>query len=129
MDGWSRPNHMRNHLDALQTTTSVGLRRVPDSFHSVAKQALFYVALGADFEGFGKPKWSSKLDFGRMVFDLVFDCVLASISGGCLEARNLKKTTKTILFSMCFANFHQIGFFESVDFIEYVIFLRENDDF
>ena len=36
-----RPNHMRSHLDALQTMISVKLRRGARHFHSVAKHASF----------------------------------------------------------------------------------------
>ena len=54
----SRPNHMPSHLDALRTMPSVDFRRFARKFHSVAKQASFYVASGIDFGGF----WS---DFGR----------------------------------------------------------------
>ena len=41
VDGWTRPNHMRSPLDALQTPTPVALRRFARDFHSVAKQASF----------------------------------------------------------------------------------------
>ena len=45
-------NHMHSHLDALQAMAPVDFRRVPSDFHSVAKQASFYIALGAHFQGF-----------------------------------------------------------------------------
>ena len=44
-----RPNHMPSHMDALQTLPPVNFRRGARDFHSVAKQASFYVALGSDF--------------------------------------------------------------------------------
>ena len=47
-----RPNHMHSHLDALQAMRPVSLRRVASEVHSVAKQALFYIAFGVHFQGF-----------------------------------------------------------------------------
>ena len=41
-------------------------------------------------DGFGRPKWRPKLIFGSFFFDIFWDCVLASILGGFLEAPNLK---------------------------------------
>ena len=58
-----RPNHMHSHLDALQAMGPVNLRRLARDFHSVAKQALFYIAAGAHFQGFWKAKWLPKFDF------------------------------------------------------------------
>ena len=58
-----RPNHMHSHLDALQAMAPVDLRRLARDFHSVAKQALFYIALGAHVQGFWKAKWLPKFDF------------------------------------------------------------------
>ena len=58
-----RPNHMHSHLDALQAMAPVNLRRLPRDFHSVAKQASFYIALGAHFQGFWRAKWLPKFDF------------------------------------------------------------------
>ena len=55
----SRPNHMPSHLDALQTTSSVNLRRFVGNFHSVAKQASLSVASQSDFGGFSE-------DLGRV---------------------------------------------------------------
>ena len=52
MDGWSRPNHMPSHLDALQTMIPVDLRRLAGGLHGVAKQASLSVAFRSDFEGF-----------------------------------------------------------------------------
>ena len=43
MDGWRRPNHMRSHLDALQTLRLVAFRRLAREFHSVATQASFEI--------------------------------------------------------------------------------------
>ena len=54
MDGWSRPNHMRSHLDALQTLIPVDLRRFPGDLHSVAKQASFETPFFRDPGRFGK---------------------------------------------------------------------------
>ena len=92
-----RPNHMHSHLDALQAMAPVSFRRGPSDSHSVAKRASFYIAFGRDFCGFridfgrfGEAKWKAKSIFWRFFFDVFFECVLASIWGGFLEARNLK---------------------------------------
>ena len=105
MDGWSRPNHMPSHLDALQTMPSVDLRRGPGGFHSVAKQASFRVALRSDFKGFWSgfgTSWEAKMDakinFRVIFFDVFFECVFASILNGFLEARNLKNHEKPLFF-------------------------------
>ena len=71
MDGWTRPNHMPSHLDALQTMRPVNLRRCPGNFHSVAKQASFRVAFRSVFGGFWKPKWMPKPD-SRAFFSMLF---------------------------------------------------------
>ena len=70
-----RPNHMHSHLDALQAMPPVDLRRGASDFHSVAKQASFYIALGAHFQGFWKAKWLPKFDFRGFFFDVIFHCV------------------------------------------------------
>ena len=70
-----RPNHMHSHLDALQAMTPVDLRRLARDFHSVAKQASFYIAVGAHFQGFWKAKWLPKFDFRGFFFDVIFHCV------------------------------------------------------
>ena len=110
-DGWSRPNHMPSHLDALQTMISVDLRRLWREFHSVAKQASFYVAFWTNFGGFSRPKRTPKSTFGELFFDAFFERHFGidfwSFWGGC----NLKKSLKTIGFSTVFANFHKIDAF------------------
>ena len=70
-----RPNHMHSHLDALQAMRPVGFRRGARDFHSVAKQASFYIAFGAHFLGFWKAKWLPKFDFRGFFFDVIFPCV------------------------------------------------------
>ena len=71
-----RPNHMHSHLDALQAMPPVNLRRVPSDFHSVAKQASFYIALGVYFQGFWEV-WGGQLGeenrFLRIFFDVFFE--------------------------------------------------------
>ena len=71
-----RPNHMHSHLDALQAMPPVALRRLASDFHSVAKQALFYIAFGAHFQGFWEV-WGSQLGmenrFLRVFFDIFFE--------------------------------------------------------
>ena len=97
MDGWSRPNHMPSHMDALQTPRPVESRRFLGKSQSVAKQASLDVALRSDFGGFGVDFWrlweakiDAKIDFGRFFCDAFFDRVSASILHGFSEARNLK---------------------------------------
>ena len=61
---------MRSPLDALQTTTSVELRRGSGELHSVAKRASFCVAFRADSRGFGgqhgRQNWWSGLVFAML---------------------------------------------------------------
>ena len=86
MDGWSRPNHMPSHLDALQTPVPVNLRRFAGEFHSVAKHASFRVAFRSDFRRFWRPKWMLKSNFFKLFFDMFFDRILASIFASFFEA-------------------------------------------
>ena len=79
-------------IDALQTPTPVDLRRLAREFHSVAKQASFYIAFWSNFGGFGKPKLTQKLYFRAFFFDVIFECVFASIFIRFLEAQNLKNS-------------------------------------
>ena len=46
--------------------------------------------VGSILGGFGRPKRSPKSIFGRLFFDVFFECVLASILGGFLKAPNLE---------------------------------------
>ena len=70
-----RPNHMHSHLDALQAMPPVDFRRVASEAHSVAKQALIYIAFGAHFQGFWEV-WGGQLGvenrFLRVFFDIFF---------------------------------------------------------
>ena len=54
---------MRSQLDALLAMTPVNFQRGPRRSHSVTKQASFYIALGADFQGFWKAKCLLKFGF------------------------------------------------------------------
>ena len=63
---------MRSHLDALQAMHPVNFRRAPRDSHSVAKQAAFYIALGAHFQGFWKAKWLPKFGFRGFFLTLFF---------------------------------------------------------
>ena len=63
---------MHSHLDALQAMPPVDLRRGGRDFHSVAKQASFYIAFGTDFQGFWKAKWTPKFDFRGFLSTLFF---------------------------------------------------------
>ena len=64
---------MPSLLDALQTLGPVDFRRLRRDFHSVAKQASFYIALGAHFQGFWEV-WGGQLGgenrFLRVFFDV-----------------------------------------------------------
>ena len=66
---------MHSHLDALQAMTPVTFRRLASEVHSVAKQALFYIAFGAHFQGFWEV-WGGQLGvenrFLRVFFDIFF---------------------------------------------------------
>ena len=77
MDGWRRPNHMRSHLDALQTPAPVDFRRFAGEVHSIAKQASFSVAFWSDFEGFGSDfgsLWEAKMDANIDFWEVILQC-------------------------------------------------------
>ena len=67
---------MHSHLDALQAMSPVAFRRLPSEVHSVAKQALFYIAFEAHFQGFWEA-WGGELGmenrFLRVFFDIFFE--------------------------------------------------------
>ena len=83
---------MRSLFGGPKPMSPVDLRRFAGGFHSVAKQASSYVAFGTDFRGFRRPKWMPKFDFGGFFFDVILECVSASIFGRFLEAPNLKNS-------------------------------------
>ena len=112
---------MPSHLDALQRTSSVNLRRAPGDLHSVAKRASFRVALRSDFKGFwsdfgrfGDAKMEAKIDFSDVFFHAFFEYVcwidFKWFSGGSKPEKSLK----TIVFSMVFADFHNIDGFKKL---------------
>ena len=71
-----RPNHMHSHLDALQAMAPVALRRGASGFHSVAKQASFYIAVGVYFQRFWEVLGSQlgvENRFLRVFFDVFFE--------------------------------------------------------
>ena len=120
MDGWRRPNHMRSHLDAIQTMSSVNLRRLPRRFHSIAKQASLSVAFRSDFEGFGNDfgtLWEAKMDANIDFWEVILQCLFRMRFfidlGSFLGPRKSEKSWKTIGFSMVFANFQKINVFET----------------
>ena len=106
-----RPNHMRSHIGSPKAMAPVDFRRGWGEFHSVANQASFYIAFWTNFGGFSRPKRTPKSTFGELFFDAFFERHFGidfwSFWGGC----NLKKSLKTIGFSMVFANFHKIDAF------------------
>ena len=71
-----RPNHMQSHSRSPKVASPVSLRRLPGDFHSVAKQASFYIALGVHFQGFWEV-WGGQLGgenrFLRVFFDVFFE--------------------------------------------------------
>ena len=86
----SRPNPMKDQGDSHKVLRPAALRRLPRRSHSVAKQASFNIAFGADFQGFRKPKWTQKSMLGPIFFEVIFEYVFASIFGRFFEAPNLK---------------------------------------
>ena len=77
---------MQSQFRSPEVASPVGLRRLAGDLHSVAKQASFNIAFGADFKGFGTPKWRPKSMLEAYFFDAFSDCVLASILIRFLEA-------------------------------------------
>ena len=63
---------MHSHLDALQAMGPVNFRRGARDSHSVAKQASFYMAFGAHFQGFGKAEWPPNSIFKTFFLTLFF---------------------------------------------------------
>ena len=92
MDGWRRPNHMRSQIGSPKAMRPVNFRRGVREFHSVAKQASFYVALGTDFRGFRRPNWTPKVDFRAFFFDVISECVFVSNFNRFWEAPNSKNS-------------------------------------
>ena len=91
-----RPNHMRSHLDALQTPTPVAFRRFPHSFHSVAKQASFEALFVRVPVGFWKvlvrfwvAQMEVKIDIWEVFRDAFAECVLELIFWWFFEVRTL----------------------------------------
>ena len=70
---------MRSQIGSPKAMAPVNLRRLAGGLRSVAKQASFNIAFGADFQGFGTPKWTPKSMLEAYFFDAFSDCVLASI--------------------------------------------------
>ena len=81
---------MRSFFDNPKTMGSVNLRRLPGGFHSVVKQASFYIASGTDFRSFRKPKSMPKFDLRAFFSDVIFEQKFASKFAPVLEAQNQK---------------------------------------
>ena len=81
---------MRSNLDAQQAMASVNFRRLPRHSHSVAKQASFRVAFGSDLGTFLEAKMDATTRFLSIFFEVILECILASIFLRCLDARDLK---------------------------------------
>ena len=75
-DRESRPNPLKDQGDSRKAPSPADFGRVPGDFHSVAKQASFYIALGAHFQGFWEV-WGGQLGgenrFLRVFFDVFFE--------------------------------------------------------
>ena len=54
---------MRSHIGNPKAMAPVDFRRLWGDFHSVAKQASFYIAFGTDFGGFGEAKIDAQIRF------------------------------------------------------------------
>ena len=70
--------------------------------------------LGRFWEGFGKPKWMPKSIFRRVFFRCFFRARFDIDFGWIFGASEPEKSTKTIVFSMVFVNFHRIDAFEQI---------------
>ena len=108
---------MPSHLDALQTMTSVALRRLARDSHSVAKQASLKASFGCipirfwtDFGRFGGAKMKVQINFGVVFWDVYFDCVLTLFSDRFFWTVEFRKINKNrCFFSMVFCNSHKFG--------------------
>ena len=69
--------------------------------------------LGRFWEGFGKPKRMPKSIFRRFVVRCFFRERFDIDFGWIFGASEPEKSTKTIVFSMVFVNFHKIDVFET----------------
>ena len=95
---------MCSHLDALQAMGPVDFRRGPRDFHSVAKQASFYIYFGARFKDFGKPSGFPKSGFrGFFLLTLFFHRVWASNFNRFFQAPNQKNNYFPFRETMIFA--------------------------
>ena len=81
---------MRSHIGSPKAMTPVDFRRSWGGFHSVAKQASFYIAFRVDLEGLGKPKSMPQFDFRAIFSDVIFEKEFTSKFGSFLEAQNQK---------------------------------------
>ena len=98
MDGWRSTNHWNDGWMVRRGPKRLGFRcgdLVSGSYFFLLFSEGFFLIffdVGSIFGGFGKPKRKPKSIFGTFFFDAFFECILASILGCCLEARNLKNT-------------------------------------
>ena len=83
---------MGSHIGNPKAMRPVNFRRGAGDFHSVAKQALFNVAVGNDFRGFRGPKWIPQVDFRAIFCDVIFEQNFISKFGSFLEAPNQKNS-------------------------------------
>ena len=119
MHGWSRPNHMPRHLDALQTMAPVDLRRLAGDSHNVATEAWFETpCLRAprrfwnDFGRFEEAKMDIEIDFGKSFFKRFFQLRFGIIFGPFFERPNLENSKQNNSFSMVFVYFYKINIFK-----------------
>ena len=83
---------MRSHIGSPKAMRPVNFRRGWGEFHSVAKQASFYIASGTDFRRFRKPKSMPKFDLRVFFSDVIFEQKFASKFAPILEAQNQKNS-------------------------------------
>ena len=63
-----------------------------NELHSASLCGAIFQDFGAILKGFGRPKWMLKPIFWELLFDVFFECVVASILGGFWEAPNAKNS-------------------------------------
>ena len=79
---------MGSHIGNPKAMGPVNLLRFWGEFHSVAKQASFYIAFATELRGFWKPYWTLKFDFKAFFFDVMFGSFFTSKFGRFSEAQN-----------------------------------------
>ena len=109
---------MPSRLDALQTTTSVDLRRFVGNFHNVAQQASFNIASGRNFKGFGndfKEFSEAQMDAKRGFLEVLQRFFLRPRFGiDFASIFRVSKSQKSSFFLKKINDFHKIDVIEKV---------------